>query len=101
MAFTTKRKWYSSRKHFSSCIYRLARETFERVSEMMQTASVLFLSNATFYKIQKTLIIPAIDRFFTAQRQLLYADAQELEKIDVSVIMQNMVRKQIWTVKQE
>ena len=60
----------------------LLRETFERVSKMMQTPSVPFLSKITFCKIQMTLLVPAIHPILTTQRQLLYVDAHECGEIN-------------------
>ena len=95
----TKRKWCSSRKHFIGCIYCLDRGDFQTSKRNDANYLVLLLSHKTFYKILKTLLIPAIDHVFNTQRQLLYGDVQERGEIDFlgdgrcdrHVIMQNMV----------
>ena len=56
--------------------------TFERINDLFKIARIPFFSHTTFYKIQKKLILPAIHRVFTTQRQLLYDDARERGKID-------------------
>ena len=57
--------------------------TYERFSEMFKTATVSFFSHTTFYRIQKKLVIPAIHRLFTTQRQLLFDDAKERGSINL------------------
>ena len=57
--------------------------TFERFSEMFKTADIPFFSHTTFYIIQKKLVIPAIHRVFTTQRQILYDNVRENGKIDL------------------
>ena len=50
---------------------------------MFKTAKIPFFSHTTFYKIQRKLVIPAIHRVFTTQRQLLFDDARERGSIDI------------------
>lgn len=83
MAFTFKRKWYGRIKHFIGCIYRLVMGAFEQVSKIMQTATIPFLSNKIFCKIQKTLLVPAIRCVFSTQRNHLYDDGRECRETDI------------------
>ena len=57
--------------------------TFERLKEIFKTALIPFVSRTTFYKILKKLLIPAINRVFVTQRQLLFDDAKEHGTIDL------------------
>ena len=57
--------------------------TYERFSDMFKNAKIPFFSHTTFYKIQKKLVIPAIHRVFTTQRQFLYDDVRDQGKINL------------------
>ena len=51
--------------------------TFQRIKEIMNIANVAFISQSTFYSIQKKLLYPAIHRVYTTNRALLFESAKE------------------------
>ena len=55
--------------------------TFQRIKEIMNIANVAFISQSTFYSIQKKLFYPAIHRFYTTNRALLFESAKEESEI--------------------
>ena len=50
---------------------------FQRIKEIVNIANVAFISQSTFYSIQKKLFYPAIHRFYTTNRALLFESAKE------------------------
>ena len=52
-------------------------DTFKRIKEIMNIANAAFISQSTFYSIQKKLLYPAIHRVYTTNRALLFESAKE------------------------
>ena len=55
--------------------------TFQRIKEIMNIANVAFISQSTFYSIQKKLLYPVIHRVYTTNRALLFGSAKEESEI--------------------
>ena len=55
--------------------------TFERQRDIMQISNISFISQTTFYRIQKKLLYPSIHRVFITQRQLVYDEVSSHKKI--------------------
>ena len=56
--------------------------TFQRIKEIMNIANVAFISQSTFYSIQKKLLYPAIHRVYSStNRALLFESAKEESEI--------------------
>ena len=55
--------------------------TFQRIKEIMNIANVAFISQSTFYSIQKKLLYPAIHRVYTTNRALLFEGGKEESEI--------------------
>ena len=55
--------------------------TFQRIKEVMNITNVAFISQSTFYSIQKKLLYPAIHLVHTTNRALLFESAKEESEI--------------------
>ena len=55
--------------------------TFQCIKEIMNIANVAFISQSTFYSIQKKLLYPVIHRVYTTDRTLLFGSAKEESEI--------------------
>ena len=55
--------------------------TFQHIKEVMNITNVAFISQSTFYSIQKKLLYPAIHRVYTTNRALLFESAKEESEI--------------------
>ena len=55
--------------------------TFQRIKEVMNITNVAFISQSTFYSIQKKLLYPAIHRVYTTNRALSFESAKEVSDI--------------------
>ena len=55
--------------------------TFQCIKEIMNIANVAFISQSTFYFIQKKLLYPAIHWVYTTNRALLFESAKEESEI--------------------
>ena len=55
--------------------------TFERQRDIMHISNISFISQTTFYRIQKKLLYPSILRVFITQRQLVYDEVSSHKKL--------------------
>ena len=55
--------------------------TFQHIKEVMNITNVAFISQSTFYSIQKKLLYPAIHLVHTTNRALLFESAKEESEI--------------------
>ena len=55
--------------------------TFHRIKEIMNIVNEAFISQSTFYSIQKKLLYPAIHRVYTTNRALSFESAKEVSDI--------------------
>ena len=85
-------KWYSqpttkgmaSGNLLLSASILLSGNTFNQVKEMMDIASVAFISSTTFHQIQKCYLFPVVHRIYTTNREIIFGNVRDKGAVKLS-----------------